>query len=283
MGQSYHLTIISVSEIHWKPRGIHLLPGHDTPNLYVAIDIDGKRVHKTNPSRKQVAMWNQICSLSVDSPSSVVALQIIHKSTFSNHCLAKKEIEISQLLETDEGQKDLSVVLDYMEKDAMDMPGPTIVVRMTSISHVQAAKVALANATQDIGTLKSPSTSAALEKIMDIGADGGDLLSGLNTVLSRLKIVIAIGAEVSKIHPYSNVAYTVLFSVYQAVEKQKETDKSVGRLVQTMADVFGFADEVKSAVSEKIKRFEKTVYALVKQTEECALFIREYTGHGFSE
>jgi hypothetical protein len=55
----------------------------------------------------------------------------------------------------------------------------------------------------------------------------------------------------------------------------------MSRLVQTIADVFAFAEEIESSVSEKIKRFEKTVYLLVKQTEECALFIREYTGHGF--
>ncbi|KAF9056907.1 WD40-repeat-containing domain protein, partial [Rhodocollybia butyracea] len=83
------------------------------------------------------------------------------------------------------------------------------------------------------------------------------------------------------IHPYSNVAWTVLFSVYQAVEKQKETDKNIGRLIQTMADVYVFAEDIESAVSEKIKRLEKTIYTLVKQTEECALFIQEYTGHGF--
>ncbi|KAF9059601.1 hypothetical protein BDP27DRAFT_1431147 [Rhodocollybia butyracea] len=49
-----------------------------------------------------------------------------------------------------------------------------------------------------------------------------------------------------------------------------------------MADVFAFAEDIKSVVSEKIKCFKKTIYALVKRTEECAWFIQEYTGHGFS-
>jgi hypothetical protein len=51
-------------------------------------------------------------------------------------------------------------------------------------------------------------------------------------------------------------------------------------LVQTIADVYSFAEDIES-LSEKIMRFEKIISALVKQTEECALFIREYTGHGF--
>ncbi|KAF9063630.1 WD40-repeat-containing domain protein [Rhodocollybia butyracea] len=276
MGQSYELKIISVSEVDLRRNFIiRHIPGHDTPKLCIAIDIDGKRVYQTNPSRKWMAMWNQICTLSVDDLSSLVTLQILHKS----ECLAKKEIKFAQLLETNEGQTDLSIVLNLVkEKNTAATPGPTLIVHMTAIGHIQAITVALANATRDIVTLKSPSTSSTVAKIVDIGADNSDLLSGLNTVLSRLKIVLDIGAE---IHPYSNVAWKVLFSVYQAIEKQKETDTSVGRLVQTIADVFAFAEEIKSAVSEKIKRFEKTIYALVKQTEECALFIQEYTGHGF--
>ncbi|KAF9073591.1 WD40-repeat-containing domain protein [Rhodocollybia butyracea] len=270
MGQNYELKIISVSEIHWK-RNLIRLPGHDTPKLYVAIDIDGKRVHRTNPSRKQVAMQNQICSLLVDGPSSVIALQIFHKSTFPFPRGAERRANASIRFictMSDADFVDFPVVLNFVEeKNATDTPGPTLVVRMTSIGHVQAGTVALANVTQDIGIPKSASTSPTI-----VGVDNGDLLSGLKTVLSRLKIV----------HPYSNVAWMVLVSVYEAVKKQKETDENVARLVQTMADVYTFAEDIESAVTEKIKRFEKTIYALVKQTEECSLFIREYTGHEFS-
>ncbi|KAF9061091.1 WD40-repeat-containing domain protein [Rhodocollybia butyracea] len=267
MGQSYELKIISVSEVDLRRNFIiRHIPGHDTPKLYIAIDIDGKRVYQTNPSRKWKAMWNQICTLSVDSPSSLITLQILHKSK----CVAKKVMEIDQLLGKAEGPKDFSVLLNFVkEKSATDTPRPILVVRMTSIGHVQAGALALANATEDIGTLTSTSTSSA---IVDIGVANSDLLSGLKSLLSRLQII----------HHYSNMALKVLSSVYEAVKKQKETDKNVGKLVQTMADVFYFAEEIESVVFEKIKRFEKTIYALVKQTEECAWFIREYTGHGFS-
>ncbi|KAF9060133.1 hypothetical protein BDP27DRAFT_433146 [Rhodocollybia butyracea] len=197
-------------------------------------------------------MWSQICSLSVESPSSVIALQVFHRSTFGKKCLAKKEMEIVQLLETDEGQKDFSVVLNHVEKSARGTPEPTLVVRMTAIGHVQAAAVALANATQDIGIL--PNTSSAVGRVMNTEAgNNNDLLSNLGTVLSRLTI---IGAELSKIHPYSNVAWKVLFSVYEAVQKQTETDADVCRLVQTMADVYAFVKDIESA-SEKITRFAK--------------------------
>ncbi|KAF9060135.1 WD40-repeat-containing domain protein [Rhodocollybia butyracea] len=260
-----------VRDINWKPNRIHL-PGHDIPNLFVAIDIDDKRVYQTTPSRKWEAMWNQICSLSVDSPSSAIALQVFHKSTIPpSKCLAKKKMEIGQLLKTDEGRTDFSIVLKPMEGNhATDTLQPTLIVRLTSIDNLQAAAVALANTTQDTETLQSTGTGSTIAKIMNTEVNNGDLLSNLGTVLSKLRII----------HPYSNVAWNVLDSVYKAVEKQKETDKDVCRLVQTMAEVYAFAKDIESA-SEKIKRLETTVYALVKQTEECALFIREYTGHGF--
>ncbi|KAF9059437.1 WD40-repeat-containing domain protein [Rhodocollybia butyracea] len=260
-----------VRDINWKPNRIHL-PGHDIPNLFVAIDIDDKRVYQTTPSRKWEAMWNQICSLSVDSPSSAIALQVFHKSTIPpSKCLAKKKMEIGQLLKTDEERTDFSIVLKPVEGNhATDTLQPTLIVRLTSIDNLQAAAVTLANTTQDTETLQSTGTGSTIEKIVNTGVNNGDLLYNLETVLSKLRII----------HPYSNVAWNVLDSVYKAVEKQKETDEDVCRLVQTMAEVYTFAKDIKSA-SEKITRLETTVYALVKQTGECALFIREYTGHGF--
>jgi hypothetical protein len=42
----------------------------------------------------------------VDSPSSVIAFQVLHKSTgLGKKCLAEKEMEIAQLLEKDEERK----------------------------------------------------------------------------------------------------------------------------------------------------------------------------------
>ncbi|KAF9056729.1 WD40-repeat-containing domain protein [Rhodocollybia butyracea] len=184
---------------------------------------------------------------------------------------AKKKMEIGQLLETDEGQKDFSIMLNPVEGNhATDTPRPTLIVRLTSIDNLQAATVALANTTRDTETLQSTRTSSTIQNIVHTGVNNVDLLSNLETVLTKLRII----------HPYFNVAWNILDSVYKAVEKQKETDEDVCRLVQTMAEVYTFAKDIKSA-SEKITRLETTVYALVKQTGECALFIREYTGHGF--
>ena len=47
-----------------------------------------------------------------------------------------------------------------------------------------------------------------------------------------------------------------------------------------MIDVWSFVDDVKS-LPAKMNRLEDIIDNVQKQTVECAIFIREYTGHGF--
>jgi hypothetical protein len=64
------------------------------------------------------------------------------------------------------------------------------------------------------------------------------------------------------------------------VKEQRETDDKVRELALTMVEVYAFVEDV-DTLSQKITRLDNVVMAILKQTLECALFIREYTGHGF--
>jgi hypothetical protein len=64
------------------------------------------------------------------------------------------------------------------------------------------------------------------------------------------------------------------------VRKQQETDKKLVKLVETLVDVYSFVSDAES-LSNKIRSLEDKVFAIVKQTVECAFFIQEYTTHGF--
>jgi hypothetical protein len=57
-------------------------------------------------------------------------------------------------------------------------------------------------------------------------------------------------------------------------------DAKVVKLVLAMRDVCSFAKDVKFIA--EIKSLETTVAAITIQTWECAIFVREYTGHGFT-
>jgi hypothetical protein len=64
------------------------------------------------------------------------------------------------------------------------------------------------------------------------------------------------------------------------VKEQRETDDKVLELGKTMVEVYAFVEDV-DTLSHRIKHLDNVVTAILEQTFECALFIREYTGHGF--
>lgn len=47
-----------------------------------------------------------------------------------------------------------------------------------------------------------------------------------------------------------------------------------------MADVYSFVDAIQT-VPTKLQVLEDVITKILKQTVECAIFIRQYTGHGF--
>jgi exonuclease V gamma subunit len=64
------------------------------------------------------------------------------------------------------------------------------------------------------------------------------------------------------------------------MQNQQETDGKIIQLVQTMAEVYTFAKNTNSLSAAK-QHLEDTVTTIVQQTGKCAMFVREYTGHGF--
>jgi hypothetical protein len=47
-----------------------------------------------------------------------------------------------------------------------------------------------------------------------------------------------------------------------------------------MEDVSSFVDAIQSI--EKVRLLEGIIMKILQQIIECAIFVREYTGHGFS-
>ena len=62
---------------------------------------------------------------------------------------------------------------------------------------------------------------------------------------------------------------------------QLAIDQSIVDLANTMQDVYSFVDAIE-AVPSKIRQLEDVIHRIFVQTVECAVFIREYSGHGFA-
>ncbi|KAF7346977.1 WD40 repeat-like protein [Mycena venus] len=275
MPQTYSLHVHSVSGIKWRKKWP--IP----PNLDVTIDIDDIRMAETHRKRDFVPMWNSLLPLSAEGPSSVIALQLVrHHAVGKPTLCAKGEIKIHQLL----GMY-VPIPLKSVGKDLEPTPGLALVVRLARIGSDQAVKIAIADAAEDSEKLGS-GTSSDIHKVVDSAVQNSDsdLVSSLGDLLqsltSSLDVVIKIGGVIAKIHPFAELAYNILTSVYQAVKKQRKTDQSIAQLVQAMVDAYSFTKDVKSL--SEIERIEDIVGAIVQETAKCALFIREYIGHGFT-
>ncbi|KAJ7844754.1 hypothetical protein B0H14DRAFT_991057 [Mycena olivaceomarginata] len=269
MAQSYELNVKSIKGVDAK---------YGKARLCVAIHVDGKWVHNTHPKEASVAMWNDTTTLWADSSSSIIGLRVHDRHNWRHYvplmnekCLAKAEIGIHILLEA---QKDVDVPLKYVK--SKEMSGPTLVLRVSTIGNIQVGELEIANAKADVAPLESG--PVGFSAIQVAGAvQSSDFMSVLGTLLES---VLKIGDEFVKIHPITQVAWTALHAIYKAVKNQQETGGKIVQLVQTMAEVYAFAKDVDSLSAAK-KHLEDTVTTIVQQTAKCAMFVREYTGHGF--
>ncbi|KAJ7449200.1 hypothetical protein FB451DRAFT_1287823 [Mycena latifolia] len=152
------------------------------------------------------------------------------------------------------------------------------------MKQVAAGATAVEKALRDVGKLAPrPTPSAAMKTAGNIGnvvSVASQFQDALGAITSKLEPLVRLGDEIATIHPYVNTAWKVLTSVYQAAKDQQDLDDKVCKLVQTMVDVYSFVEDIEP-LADKMKRLEDKAVAIGQQTVECALFIQEYTGHGF--
>ncbi|KAJ7078242.1 hypothetical protein C8R44DRAFT_654640 [Mycena epipterygia] len=178
----------------------------------------------------------------------------------------------------------LAVALELTKKDTKVKYAGTLSVCLAAIGSIEGGKIELAATRKDVQGLESAaavsSITGAVDSIATVQSKAGDIESSLGILISKIDIIVRVGDKLAAIHPYANVAWKLLTSVYQAVKDQQKTNEKIVELVGTMETIFSFVEDTKS-LPGKIKGLEDTCLAIVKQTVECAMFIREYTGKGF--
>ncbi|KAJ6559940.1 hypothetical protein B0H19DRAFT_1146120 [Mycena capillaripes] len=286
MSQGYSLLVQSLDGFSWKPGFLH----QKEPNLYVGIDLDESRVRQTHTiNRDLVPKWNDVYALSSDQLSARLSLHVYHKSSrplTDDSCLATVDISIRALQERcgTLGTSEQVVALELVKKDKRIKSAGTLAVRLAAIGIIEGGKTEVTSAQKAVeGLVDSGAVSGAMgavDTVAKVQSKAGDIESSLGVLISKIDIIVRLGDKLAAIHPYANVAWKVLTSVYQAVKQQRETDKKIVELVGTMVTTFSFVEDIES-LPEKIEGLEHTCLAIVKQTVECAIFIREYAGKGF--
>ncbi|KIK44710.1 hypothetical protein CY34DRAFT_10854 [Suillus luteus UH-Slu-Lm8-n1] len=101
---------------------------------------------------------------------------------------------------------------------------------------------------------------------------GGD--EHLYPLLVKISMFVAVAERLAKLHPYARIAYAILASGYEVIRQNIASEIGMIRLMRTMQDTYDLVMTVE-ALPYLYKR-KNVLEAIVKQTIECAFFIRDH-------
>ncbi|KAK7020799.1 hypothetical protein R3P38DRAFT_3197225 [Favolaschia claudopus] len=259
--------------------GITNIPGiHRTAKLYVTVDLDGSRVLKTPDIEGTLSpQWNFDGNIMSSSQSATLTLQVHHHSRLGlNRLIGECDTTIEELLH--QSGQDTLIALD-IRRDAV--VSGQIFLRLSQVPSqdlLQSADHAMEEMPANIKRL-TPMPRSNLINVATTFAESGGFPDLLGKLLSQIKPVADMGDE---IHPYLNVAWKVLTSVYKAVEKQRNTDEKITKLVQALVDLYTSVGDM-DFLRIRIQTLERVVLEVAAQTVECSLFIRRLLRMPFSD
>ncbi|KZP17443.1 hypothetical protein FIBSPDRAFT_957250 [Athelia psychrophila] len=102
-----------------------------------------------------------------------------------------------------------------------------------------------------------------------------DLVGSFVILVDKLGILVKIGDEIAKIHPWVNLAWNVLSVGLKLVKAQQDRDNKITALIETILSTYSIVD---GADILKDKRLQDVLNQILKQTIDCGYFIQGYTG-----
>ncbi|KAJ7323644.1 hypothetical protein DFH08DRAFT_1029250 [Mycena albidolilacea] len=276
--KSYTLIVQTPEGISWKPG----LLRRQNPKFYVVVQLNGIEIHRTHAFKRPEPKWDSICPILAHSSSSL-SLQLLRRSRLRDDtCVGVAETWIVVKLQlmgvkgefTGRPVGTLDVCLRghqpaafEIQRDVENVEYPTTLALPPA--YVGSEFAAFSNEDSDVSTRSIEKTAPTSNGIQ----------SALQSVTSKLEILVGLGDQIASIHPYANIVWKVLTSVHKTVKRQQQPDEKLCQLVQTVDEVYSFVCDIDS-LPEMIRSVEDKALAIVKQTLECALFIQEYTVHG---
>ncbi|KAK6971358.1 WD40 repeat-like protein [Favolaschia claudopus] len=264
IGTSQHLH--AVNNLVWNPGWRDF---GKSPNLYVEVHDSKDHIFKTRiVKRNTKPTWTDSFELT-SPPLSMLTFRLLHDAPGPDVRIAEAETTVGELMEQSSPNED------------MKAPNGEILGRLSVSLYAFTGGKGIGKMSEDTSKLKlQPLVGDALDSFVAVeGLSGAKISDTLSAVLSALENIVKVGDELAKvmphntsnrghIHPYANAAWKVLTSVYKIVQNQREADEKVAQLVEAMARLYSFAKE-------------DIVLRITMQTMECALLLREYSGHGF--
>lgn len=101
---------------------------------------------------------------------------------------------------------------------------------------------------------------------------GGD--AHLSPLMLKIGVFVLVAERLAQVHPYARLAFSVLTAGYEVIRQRFACDDGVCQLIRTMHDTYDLLTTIETLAH--LQRKKEIVNAIVRQTIECAFFIRDY-------
>ncbi|KZP27218.1 hypothetical protein FIBSPDRAFT_948837 [Athelia psychrophila] len=279
---SYTLQIISVNDL--PPRPFKILG--ERRNVLVKATVEDRSVQTASRLCTSSPEWKETFQIEARETSSVLSLQLFDSAFRSTSLICASVVTISDLLQLCRRGKNAELIL----RDIKSRLKGRIRIHFSLSSNGSW----IADEAQRWALVLSHQPNTAIEATGGYINDIDGLLAvsvptvppdavsqSIVDVLDKLSHFMRIADEVAKVHPYAKLAWDVLSAAHKIIVAQVAIDQSVADLASTMQGTYSFVDALE-AVPSKIPLLEDIIQRIFIQTVECAIFIREYSGHGFA-
>ncbi|KIL58336.1 hypothetical protein M378DRAFT_170769 [Amanita muscaria Koide BX008] len=209
---------------------------------YAFVEIiagnDSRRTERIKLKKNASTRWDAHVVLPPMNGASNTTFSVFHDSLFQDKCLGRVEISVRALLERQRQRADEDVVLSLADKkgklgtgrlairilEQPTMSATTSTTRVETQSTVGAIQVAEQSTTsaisraveqaqaseQQLSPPRLTKMSDAVTSLANTASNQTDLVTSFDCLLDKVAILVKIGNEVAKIHPYVNFAWQVL-------------------------------------------------------------------------
>ncbi|KAF7984452.1 hypothetical protein HWV62_14542 [Athelia sp. TMB] len=218
------------------------------PDVLVEIEADGYQMKTSVMKRSRDPVWNEELKF-MALPTSSLSLMVKRQSKFGGETEHGRIEIVAQDLLADLGQ---DTILN-LQKEGKPVDGARLIVRMRPGEVVDGSSLT--------------SVIEESRRVVTDRLEGQDntMESCLNFVVQRLGVLASIIDEAA-----------------QVIQDQVVRDEQVLALLNTMKDLYSFVD-ILLVFPDRIATLKDTIGRISQQTFECAVFMQEYAGKGFSK
>lgn len=253
------------------------------PRAFVEIAAGDVRLCRTESIKQKkdgCTRWDATFVLPTLGGSSKMAFSVFHDGIVRDKCLGRLEIDVRDLLNRQRQQAEADVVLALLDAKGQPSTGRLAIrVAEQSTSAIATAVEQARISEQKLLPPQPAKTSDAITSVANTVSNQQDLATSFGSLLDKVAILVKVGDEVAKIHPYVNFAWQVLSVGLKMVNAQQSLDQKISDLVTTMEDTYTLVLSAQKLKENDV--LQDIVGQILKQTIECGFFIQEYTRHSF--